>query len=111
MDNWGSQLTGGDGSGTDATGNGTGGSSTGRDNGGGTGDRGGATADDAPVTGERVLDRLVRAGLLEEGPRGHYRMHDLLKAFARAAAAEGVGARARPAHARHTPTHLHPTEA
>ncbi len=53
------------------------------------------------LTGERVLDRLVGAGLLQEGPRGHYRMHELLRTFTRAAAEDGVGARAR--SARRTP--------
>ncbi|MFC4031061.1 BTAD domain-containing putative transcriptional regulator [Streptomyces polygonati] len=55
---------------------------------------GGGDSDAAPVPGDRVLERLVGAGLLHEGPRGHYRMHELLRAFARAAAADGVGARA-----------------
>jgi hypothetical protein len=62
-----------------------------------------------------VLDRLVGAGLLEEGPRGHYRIHELLRAFARAAAAEGVGARSggRTPHPPSRPgaAELHPTEA
>jgi hypothetical protein len=53
------------------------------------------------LTGERVLDGLVGAGLLQEGPRGHYRMHELLRTFTRAAAEDGVGARAR--SARRTP--------
>lgn len=39
-----------------------------------------------PVDGERVLEGLVGAGLLEEGPRGQYRVHELLRVFARAAA-------------------------
>lgn len=71
-----------------------------------------------PVAGGRVLDSLVGAGLLEEGPRGHYRMHELLRVFTRAAAAGGVGA----AHAgtpgpspihpqRPSAAELHPTEA
>lgn len=79
---------------------------------------GAADAADGPlISGEGVLDRLVGAGLLQEGPRGHYRMHELLRAFARAAAAEGVGARtARNAHTttpspRHGAVDLHPTEA
>ncbi|SFD98558.1 DNA-binding transcriptional activator of the SARP family [Actinacidiphila alni] len=45
-----------------------------------------------PVEGGRVLDSLVGAGLLEEGPRGLYRMHELLRVFARAAATGGVTA-------------------
>ena len=49
-----------------------------------------------PVDGGRVLDALVGAGLLEEGPRGLYRVHELLRVFTRAAAAGGVGARAPP---------------
>ncbi|WP_075017844.1 AfsR/SARP family transcriptional regulator [Actinacidiphila rubida] len=75
------------------------------------------TAEGALISGEGVLDRLVGAGLLQEGPRGHYRMHELLRAFARAAAAEGVGARtARTARTttptpRHGAVDLHPTEA
>jgi DNA-binding SARP family transcriptional activator len=76
-----------------------------------------AGPDRALVPGDRVLDRLVCAGLLQEGPHGHYRMHELLCAFTRAATEDGVGARAR--SARRTPTHsprpgaadLHPTEA
>jgi DNA-binding SARP family transcriptional activator len=71
--------------------------------------------DQAPISGARVLDRLVGAGLLEEGPRGHYRIHELLRAFARAAAAEGVGARSggRTPHPPSRPgaAELHPTEA
>lgn len=73
------------------------------------------------ISGAGVLDRLVGAGLLEEGPRGHYRMHDLLRAFTRAAAAEGVGGRtARTTRASGRTPHpssrpgaaeLHPTEA
>jgi DNA-binding SARP family transcriptional activator len=37
-------------------------------------------------TGEVVLAGLVRAGLLQEGPCGRYRVHELLRAFTRAAA-------------------------
>lgn len=76
---------------------------------------------DGALSGARVLDRLVGAGLLEEGPRGHYRMHDLLRVFTRAAAADGVGARAarttrangRTPHPSSRPgaAELHPTEA
>jgi DNA-binding SARP family transcriptional activator len=47
-----------------------------------------------PVEGARVLDSLVGAGLLEEGPSGSYRMHELLRVFTRAAAVGGVGAAA-----------------
>lgn len=72
-----------------------------------------------PVEGGRVLDSLVGAGLLEEGPRGLYRMHELLRVFTRAAAAGGVGGTATPGRTGHTPTpsqrpsavELHPTEA
>lgn len=70
-----------------------------------------------PVAGGLVLDSLVGAGLLEEGPRGHYRMHELLRVFTRAAAAGGVGARAgtpgrTPTHSqRPSAAELHPTEA
>lgn len=71
-----------------------------------------------PVAGGQVLDSLVGAGLLEEGPHGHYRMHELLRVFTRAAAAGGVGA-AHAGTAGPPPTHpqrpsaagLHPTEA
>jgi DNA-binding SARP family transcriptional activator len=71
-----------------------------------------------PVAGGLVLDSLVGAGLLEEGPRGHYRMHELLRVFTRAAAAGGVGA-ARAGKPGQPPIHpqrpgaaeLHPTEA
>jgi DNA-binding SARP family transcriptional activator len=72
---------------------------------------------EAPISGDHVLERLVGAGLLEEGPCGHYRMHELLRAFARAAAADGVGARAagtgRTPHPSPRPgaAELHPTEA
>ncbi|MGW4384695.1 AfsR/SARP family transcriptional regulator [Kitasatospora sp. NPDC004531] len=38
------------------------------------------------ASGEVVLAGLVRAGLLAEGPRGHYHVHELLRAFTRAAA-------------------------
>ncbi|MGF1429244.1 AfsR/SARP family transcriptional regulator [Kitasatospora sp. LaBMicrA B282] len=51
---------------------------------------------DLPATGELVLDTLVRAGLLHEGPRGHYRVHELLRSFTRAAA--GHSAATTPAH-------------
>ncbi|MFI0938201.1 BTAD domain-containing putative transcriptional regulator [Streptomyces sp. NPDC021020] len=47
---------------------------------------------DEAVDGGLVLDSLVGAGLLEEGPRGRYRVHELLRVFTRAAAAGGVGA-------------------
>lgn len=49
-----------------------------------------------PVDGGRVLDALVGAGLLEEGPRGLYRVHELLRVFTRAAAARGAGAPTAP---------------
>ncbi|WP_442814338.1 AfsR/SARP family transcriptional regulator [Streptomyces sp. NBC_01198] len=81
-----------------------------------------------PVDGGRVLDSLVGAGLLEEGPRGLYRVHELLRVFTRAAAARGDGAPpppgisppasapARSGHPRTEPQRpgaagLHPTEA
>jgi DNA-binding SARP family transcriptional activator len=60
-------------------------------------DSGGAAAEPGsvpgagPVSGERVLDSLVGAGLLEREPRGLYRMHELLRVFTRAAADGGVG--------------------
>ncbi|MFD7610775.1 BTAD domain-containing putative transcriptional regulator [Streptomyces sp. NPDC059828] len=38
---------------------------------------------------EELLERLVDAGFLEEGPPGPYRVHELLRAYARRAAAEG----------------------
>lgn len=74
------------------------------------------SADEILVSGDNVLDRLVGAGLLEEGPHGQYRMHELLRAFARAAAADGVGRSARagrtsPFIPRPGAAELHPTEA
>ena len=39
-----------------------------------------------PQDGERVLQALVRAGLLQEGPSGFYSMHDSLRMLARGAA-------------------------
>ncbi|MEL5960388.1 BTAD domain-containing putative transcriptional regulator [Streptomyces sp. CLV115] len=41
------------------------------------------TADDVPGTTEAVLERLADAGLLEDGPPGPYRIHELLRAHAR----------------------------
>ncbi|MFD8743523.1 BTAD domain-containing putative transcriptional regulator [Streptomyces sp. NPDC059616] len=41
------------------------------------------TADDLPGTTEAVLERLADAGLLEDGPPGPYRIHELLRAHAR----------------------------
>ncbi|WP_371682554.1 BTAD domain-containing putative transcriptional regulator [Kitasatospora sp. MMS16-BH015] len=38
------------------------------------------------ATAEGVLAGLVQAGLLEEGPHGQYRVHELLQTFTRAAA-------------------------
>jgi DNA-binding SARP family transcriptional activator len=49
-----------------------------------------------PATGEVVLAGLVQAGLLEEGPRGQYRMHELLRAFTRAAAGSWARAPGEP---------------
>ena len=57
----------------------------------------------APATGELVLASLVQAGLLEEGPHGQYRMHDLLRAFTRAAA--GSRHRAPPEQPSDHPAH------
>ncbi|MFG1810393.1 BTAD domain-containing putative transcriptional regulator [Streptomyces sp. NPDC049040] len=56
-----------------------------------------AVAAPGPVAGEavdggRVLDSLVGAGLLEKGPGGLYRVHELLRVFTRAAAAREAGA-------------------
>ncbi|WP_372440955.1 AfsR/SARP family transcriptional regulator [Actinacidiphila acididurans] len=74
-------------------------------------------ADTALLPAALVLDRLVGAGLLQEGPHGHYRMHELLRVFTRAAAADGVGARAASGdHPTNRPlrpgaVELHPTEA
>lgn len=79
---------------------------------GGGGPPGGAgPGEGGAVPGHRILDRLVRAGLLQEGPRGLYRMHDLLRAFARAAAADGVGGRTTEPSPRPGAVDLHPTEA
>lgn len=71
-----------------------------------------------PVDGGRVLDALVGAGLLEEGPRGLYRVHELLRVFTRAAAARGNGPPGPPPHPHPTTepqrpgaAGLHPTEA
>ncbi|PJN25382.1 AfsR/SARP family transcriptional regulator [Kitasatospora sp. CB02891] len=44
----------------------------------------GGTADS--TSGDVVLAGLVQAGLLAEGPGGHYHVHELLRAFTRAAA-------------------------
>lgn len=41
------------------------------------------TADDVPDITEAVLERLADAGLLEDGPPGPYRIHELLRAHAR----------------------------
>ncbi|MFE7463698.1 BTAD domain-containing putative transcriptional regulator [Streptomyces sp. NPDC057499] len=41
------------------------------------------TADDVPSTTEAVLERLADAGLLEDGPPGPYRVHELLRTHAR----------------------------
>ena len=73
----------------------------------------GAAADALPVaavpgrgraspasSGDRVLRSLVDAGLLEEGPPGRYRVHDLLRLFTQAA---GTSPPADPA--RHTTDH------
>ncbi|TXL86837.1 AfsR/SARP family transcriptional regulator [Streptomyces sp. IB2014 016-6] len=37
----------------------------------------------SPVEADDVLDRLADAGLLEEGPPGPYRVHELLRVYAR----------------------------
>lgn len=50
-------------------------------------------------TAEEVMERLLDAGLLEEGPSGAFRMHDLLRAHARRAAAPAT---------RHAPALLRP---
>ncbi|MFF9349548.1 BTAD domain-containing putative transcriptional regulator [Streptomyces sp. NPDC014734] len=41
------------------------------------------TADDLPSVTEAALERLADAGLLEDGPPGPYRIHELLRAHAR----------------------------
>ncbi|MER5847917.1 BTAD domain-containing putative transcriptional regulator [Streptomyces sp. NPDC002012] len=41
------------------------------------------TAEDIPGVTEAVLDRLADAGLLEDGPPGPYRIHELLRAYVR----------------------------
>lgn len=43
------------------------------------------------LDGGQVLDSLVGAGLLAEGPRGRYRVHELLRVFTRAAASSAAG--------------------
>ncbi|WP_234539895.1 AfsR/SARP family transcriptional regulator [Streptomyces shenzhenensis] len=55
--------------------------------------------------GALVLRSLVDAGLLEEGPPGRYRVHDLLRLFAQAAGAS------LPSAAPHGPTGLPPSVA
>ncbi|WP_073810221.1 AfsR/SARP family transcriptional regulator [Kitasatospora sp. CB01950] len=45
-----------------------------------------------PAPGEAVLAGLVQAGLLAEGPCGHYHVHELLRAFTLAAAGSWVRA-------------------
>ncbi len=41
-----------------------------------------------PAEAEEMLEQLADAGLLEEGPPGPYRMHELLRCYARRAARE-----------------------
>ncbi|WP_327367862.1 BTAD domain-containing putative transcriptional regulator [Streptomyces sp. NBC_01217] len=41
------------------------------------------TAEDVPAVTEAVLERLADAGLLEDGPPGPYRIHELLRAYVR----------------------------
>ncbi|MFG2881178.1 BTAD domain-containing putative transcriptional regulator [Streptomyces sp. NPDC048297] len=55
--------------------------------------------------GALVLRTLVEAGLLEEGPSGRYRVHDLLRLFVQAAGTS------LPASAPHDPTDLPPSAA
>ncbi|APU44829.1 AfsR family transcriptional regulator [Streptomyces sp. TN58] len=43
----------------------------------------GAAADPSAGESETVLEQLVEAGLLEDGPPGPYRLHDLLRSYAR----------------------------
>ena len=38
-----------------------------------------------PAQAEEMLEQLADAGLLEEGPPGPYRMHELLRCYARRA--------------------------
>ncbi|MFD6229287.1 BTAD domain-containing putative transcriptional regulator [Streptomyces sp. NPDC060232] len=44
---------------------------------------GGAAAEPSAGESESVLEQLVEAGLLEDGPPGPYRLHDLLRIYAR----------------------------
>lgn len=41
------------------------------------------TAEDVPAVTEAALERLADAGLLEDGPPGPYRIHELLRAYVR----------------------------
>ncbi|MFF2326958.1 MULTISPECIES: BTAD domain-containing putative transcriptional regulator [unclassified Streptomyces] len=41
------------------------------------------TAEEIPAVTEAVLERLADAGLLEDGPPGPYRIHELLRAYVR----------------------------
>ncbi|MYU65281.1 hypothetical protein GTY91_21640 [Streptomyces sp. SID69] len=54
-----------------------------------------------------MLSSLVDAGLLQEGPSGRYRVHDLLRLFVQAAGASLPCADAVP----HDPTDLPPPAA
>lgn len=54
-----------------------------------------------PARAEEALERLADAGLLEEGPPGPYRIHALLKIYARRQARDAPEAHRRTARARH----------
>ena len=45
---------------------------------------------DTPAPAEAVMERLADAGFLEDGPPGPYRMHELLRAYARRTTREHI---------------------
>ncbi|MFJ1897462.1 MULTISPECIES: BTAD domain-containing putative transcriptional regulator [unclassified Streptomyces] len=46
--------------------------------------------DDSPAVPETVLEQLADAGLLEDGPPGPYRVHELLRSYVRRTAPEHI---------------------
>ncbi|MFG2405215.1 BTAD domain-containing putative transcriptional regulator [Streptomyces brevispora] len=46
--------------------------------------------DDSPAVTETVLEQLADAGLLEDGPPGPYRVHELLRSYVRRTAPEHI---------------------
>ncbi|MEV0784027.1 BTAD domain-containing putative transcriptional regulator [Streptomyces sp. NPDC050423] len=47
-------------------------------------------AEDSPAVTEAVLEQLADAGLLEDGPPGPYRVHELLRSYVRRTAPEHI---------------------